>query len=182
MPKSSRRMLRGLVWHMRFHKEGRAAGGGRQLIMWANRWQDKFESPDGYCRWCKLPIGKERRKSARWHSDCQRAYYIAAGDHFGAIPLGACAAGCGKPAHAIDHRLAISVARELGDKALMRAFTLENLQALCRDCHANKTRVDALTLRAIKGLGMDYNEALSIYRGCIERETRQPQLPMNMEV
>ena len=51
----------------------------------------------------------------------------------------------------IDHRLAISVAMELGRKAIMVAFMPDNLQYLCHDCHVAKTKKDMAILAMLRG-------------------------------
>ena len=54
----------------------------------------------------------------------------------------------------IEHELAISVAVELGRRAIMRAFCPGNLRYLCHDCHAAKTRQDRIILKYLRrGMG-----------------------------
>lgn len=162
--KSSRRMLRGLIRHYRHRFFAPQVGLGRALITPSVSWADARRGADGFCRWCALSIGGEKRKGARWHSDCYIAYRIAVDEPGGVIGLDICECCGAAPATDIDHRLAISVARELGARAWMRAFTIDNLQGLCAGCHKDKSRVDGLLLRALKGVGRDigYEEALRL--------------------
>ena len=164
-------MMRGLIYHWREHIDA-GGGGARQLILWANNWADAQRKPDGCCRWCRLPIGGEKRANARWHDDCHTAYLIAAGNHYGIIPLDKCM-GCPKAAAVTDHRLAICVAAELGAAALIRAYTLDNLQPLCQDCHNRKTRVDLLIARALNGRRLGYKDALALFHARVNLEMRR---------
>ena len=52
----------------------------------------------------------------------------------------------------VDHELAISVAVELGPRAIMRAFMPDNLRYLCHDCHVRKTTVDRAVLKILRGI------------------------------
>lgn len=172
--KSSRRMLRGLIGRSRHRFLTTQGGFGRSLVNPSITWTDAPQRGDGSCRWCGLPIGGEKRKGARWHSDCYIAYRIAVGMPAGVIGLDICE-GCGAAAATeIDHRLALSVARELGARAWVRAFTIENLQGLCGACHKDKTRVDRLLQVALKGVGRDigYDNAMRLYHAAVSRELR----------
>ena len=178
--KSSRRMLRGLIRHNRLRYFAPQVSFGRKLLPPSVDWADARRGADGFCRWCALSIGGEKRKGARWHSDCYIAYRIAVDELSGVIGLDICAR-CGvAPATDIDHRLAISVARELGARAWVRAFTIDNLQGLCAGCHKDKSRVDGLLLRALKGVGraMDYEEAMRLYRGIVDDELQRRIAPL----
>ena len=62
----------------------------------------------------------------------------------------ACAECGGDKVLEIDHALAISVAVELGPRAVMRAFMPDNLQNLCHDCHARKTTRDRRLLKILR--------------------------------
>ena len=72
--------------------------------------------------------------------------------------------GCAGPADELDHRLAINVARALGLQALRRAFTLENLQWLCRSCHRRKTRLERCLARYLRICSLDWRGALRAWR------------------
>ena len=129
----------------------------------AIEWADAGRSLAGACRWCGLAIGSERRKGAKCHKDCFVAYSIAVGDHYIGAAHAAMpdeCANCGAPAADVDHRLAICVAREMDSRAWMRAFTIENLQGLCRACHVDKTRADRLLAAMLRGRGIGYKEAV----------------------
>ena len=71
---------------------------------------------------------------------------------------------CGGAAAELDHRLAIEVVRTMGPDALMRAFTLENLQWLCRECHRRKTRLDRRLARYLSGCSLDWRRARRVAR------------------
>ena len=71
---------------------------------------------------------------------------------------------CGGPAHELDHRLAINVARAMGPEALRRAFTLENLQFLCSSCHRRKTRMDRRLARFLSACSIDWRRAQRVWR------------------
>lgn len=111
--------------------------------------------PMNRCLWCG---GETERYNKKWHSTCAKVYLVARGQVrsvFGdLIPDGPCAE-CGAPiltkrdyrgkkfVHEIDHRLALGVAKRLGDRrSILRAWWIGNLQRLCRACHLTKTRTD----------------------------------------
>ena len=54
----------------------------------------------------------------------------------------------------VDHRVSLAVARELrrlGDRNWWKAWTLQNLQSVCHECHVSKTKKDNALLRELRG-------------------------------
>ena len=102
----------------------------------------------GICRWCGRPACTARR---RWHVTCISTYRLALGSVIGpdgapVLPMEDCP--CGNPGMELDHRDALSLAWVSGDpRRILRAHTMGNLQWLCRECHAGKTREDMRELR-----------------------------------
>ena len=144
-----RRQLRGLVLHHRRHP----AEHPRRLVNRTARWR---EPPVyGICRWCYEPTASIK---TRWHRYCLNAYRVASGQHPDEIQHTLCEI-CGDPSDEIDHRLAIEVARALGLAAMLRAFTLDNLRWLCRDCHRRKTRQDRLLAKFLSACSLDWHGA-----------------------
>ena len=149
-----RRQLRGLVLHRRRHP----AEHPRRLVNRTARWG---ESPvDGICRWCYEPTAGIK---LRWHLYCLNAYRVASGQRPDNIQRTLCEI-CGGPSDEIDHRLAIEVARALGPAAMIRAFTLDNLRWLCRDCHRRKTRQDRQLAKFLSACSLDWYGAQRIRR------------------
>ena len=97
-----------------------------------------------------------------WHQSCLGAYRAASGQKAG-IQVTMCEGGDG-PAAELDHRLAINVVRALGPEALRRAFILENLGRLCRDCHRGKTRLDRTLARFLLASSLDWRRVLRVWR------------------
>ena len=126
------------------------AGSGRSLMP-GLRW--KSDVPKGECPWCR---GRSPRARKAWHDECLVAYLLARGQTIdlnrrSLTPYAPCA-GCGAddPTE-IDHRVPLSVARATGDPRIMaRAWSLRNLQWLCRKCHAEKTGRDRRLLGRIR--------------------------------
>ena len=114
----------------------------------------------GVCRWCHEDASSIQ---LTWHEYCLDAYRVASGQKPERIQLTMCES-CGDAAEELDHRLAIEVARALGQDALMRAFTLENLQWLCRECHRRKTRLDRRLARYLAGCSLDWRSAWRVAR------------------
>ena len=149
-----RRQLRGLVLHHRRHP----AEHPRRLV---NRTAIWGEPPtNGICRWCYEPTVSIR---IRWHLYCLNAYRVASGQHPDEIQRTLCEI-CGDPSDEIDHRLAIGVARTLGPAAMLRAFTLDNLRWLCRNCHRRKTRQDRLLAKFFAACSLDWYRAQRLLR------------------
>lgn len=148
-----RRRLRGLVIHHQRHPSTHP----RRLVRRVRTWGER--PVNGLCRWCG-----EHTSSIRltWHSYCLNAYYVASGQK-PSMQITMCE-DCAGPADELDHRLAISVARALGPQALRRAFTLENLQWLCRSCHQRKTREDLSLADFLRTCSLDWRGALRVWR------------------
>ena len=149
-----RRRHRGLALHHRRH----ASEHPRRLVNKTARWG---EPPvRGVCRWCHENAASV---SLTWHEYCLDAYRVASGQKPERIQLTMCES-CGDAAEELDHRLAIEVARALGQDALMRTFTLENLQWLCRECHRRKTRLDRRLARYLSGCSLDWRSEWRVAR------------------
>ena len=163
----SYRGMRGLVRRM----NAGATVRGRQLVAPTALFpQRRFR----ICSWCWGATDEPRRRY--WHSECMiwtyaakciltpyaamkgrmmpewegpehKAYWKEWGSQ--------CCAACGsRDQLEIEHELAISVAVELGRRAIMRAFCPGNLRYLCHDCHAAKTRQDRIILKYLRcGMG-----------------------------
>ena len=90
------------------------------------------------------------------------------------IPAGPCA-NCGSPykeygtlrseyacspgeTFQLDHIVALGIAHRRGDrKSILWAYTLDNLQWLCPDCHRSKTSIDRRIMANLdKGLPEDH--------------------------
>ena len=149
-----RRRLRGLVMHHRQHPSAHP----RRLVTRTASWREK--PVRGICRWCGEHTSTIH---LTWHDYCLAAYRVASGQKPTGIQVTMCQC-CGGPAHELDHRLAINVARAMGPEALRRAFTLENLQFLCASCHRRKTRMDRRLARFLAACRMDWRRALSALR------------------
>ena len=108
----------------------------------------------GVCRWCERPTETKR---TRWHKSCLSHYWVAVGRQnlwqlvdgsrlvHPLMPDGEpvpCAMCGDRAGEELDHRVALEVARLRGERALLRAFTIGNLQMLCNECHKVKTRDD----------------------------------------
>ena len=148
-----RRRLRGLVIHHRIHPSAHP----RRLVRRTRSWGER--PVNGVCRWCG-----EHASSIQLtrHGYCLDAYRVASGQKPG-IHLTMCE-GCAGPADELDHRLAINVARAMGPQALRRAFTLENLQWLCHQCHRRKTKLDRCLAPYLRVCSLDWRGALRIWR------------------
>ena len=148
------RRHRGLSLHHRRHPSAHP----RRLVNRTARWG---EPPvRGVCRWCHEDTADIR---LTWHEYCLDAYRVASGQKPERMQLTMCGA-CGGAAAELDHRLSIEVARALGPDALMRAFPLENLQWLCRECHRRKTRLDRRLARYLSGCSLDWRRARRVAR------------------
>ena len=107
----------------------------------------------GTCRWCLRPTAGSR---ICWHTSCYHAYCMAAGQKvgLGGRVRGKCAR-CGLVRKGggpfeWDHRLALGVAARMPNyKVWVRAWSLENLQLLCRACHVKKTASDRRLMAAL---------------------------------
>ena len=148
------RRHRGLSLHHRRHPSAHP----RRLV---NRTASWGETPvRGVCRWCREDTADIR---LTWHEYCLDAYRVASGQKPENMQLTMCGA-CGGAAAELDHRLSIKVAPALGPDALMRAFTLENLQWLCRECHRRKSRLDRRLARYLAGCSLDWRSAERVAR------------------
>ena len=111
----------------------------------------------GQCRWCRRPIDASegpRHRAMTWHGGCVPAYLAALGRqvNLAGHPLisRAPCEECGGDGQELDHRLALSVAWARGNpRAILRAYTLQNLRWLCIGCHREKTRADRRELARI---------------------------------
>ena len=98
----------------------------------------------GICRWCGLRLADGSMR--RWDPGCIATYRIAVGGRVDAhgkplAPRSNCS--CGQPGQEMDHADALILAWTSGDpRRLIRAYTQGNLQWLCHECHAAKTRRD----------------------------------------
>ena len=149
-----RRQIRGLVLHHRRHQ----AEHPRRFVNCTASWGDP--PVNGICRWC---YERTANIKTRWHLYCLNVYRVAPGQHPDEIQHTLCEI-CGNPSDEMDHRLAIEVARALGPAAMLRAFTLENLQWLCRECHRRKTRLDRRLARYLSGCSLDWRSAWRVAR------------------
>ena len=139
------RGLRGLLIHARERPSG---SGYRRLI------ESHLPKAPGLCNWCRQRVDEKGRRL--WHTFCLDWAETA----FGGYPYTymrrrpyACSE-CGEGGRQeYDHELAISVAHELGRKAVLRAFCPDNLRYLCHSCHVKKTARDRVILKILrKGL------------------------------
>ena len=121
----------------------------------------------GTCRWCLRPTAGSR---ICWHTSCYHAYCMAAGQKvgLGGRVRGKCAM-CGRSRKdggqfEWDHRLALGVARRLPwRKAWLRAWSLDNLQLLCRACHVKKTGSDLRHMAALDAEPPDQKQFDMVY-------------------
>ena len=134
-----RRQLKGLVLHHRRHP----AEHPRRLVNRTTRWEDP--PVKGVCRWC---YELTPSPTTRWHRYCLNAYRVASGQH----------------PDEMDHMLAIEVARALGPAAMLRAFTVDNLRWLCRDCHRRKPRQDRWLAKFLWACSLDWYSAQRLLR------------------
>ncbi len=112
----------------------------------------------GRCRWCRRRIDESegpRHRAKFWHTVCGLAYLAALGRHanLAGRPLidRAPCDECGSDGQQVDHRLALSVAWASGEpRAILRAYTLQNLRWLCIGCHREKTRMDRAELARLQ--------------------------------
>ena len=138
------RRLRGLVIHHRLHPSAHP----RRLVRRVRSWGERPVA--GVCRWCCE------------HDSCLDACRVASGQKPG-MQLTMCL-DCAGPADELDHRLATNVARALGPQALRPAFTIENLQWLCQQCHRRKTRLDRCLARCLRVCSLDWRGVLRAWR------------------
>ncbi len=131
---------------------------GRGLPCSKRYWKPGGINELGVCRWCGQGGLTSRRTF--WHRECITQYIACQGlqrepGGGSVVSPESCCNVCGlqslpRQIHEIDHKLAISVARYLGEREFVRAHLLSNLQWLCRACHAHKPaedRREAATLR-----------------------------------
>lgn len=148
------RQWRGLLHHSQDYRdryfEGRVWGHRRIVGRLTAHWREKRT---GRCVWCGDATSGRRW---RWHEDCVAAYLAAQGQqrYNGGRPLidldSGCAE-CGGPATEVDHIDALALVWAYGDWDLvLAAHTLDNLQALCGDCHKAKTARDLAAIAAVK--------------------------------
>ena len=58
---------------------------------------------------------------------------------------------CGQPGQEIDHHVALSVAHATGStRTILRAYMLDNLTFLCKNCHAAKSGLDRRTVNNLR--------------------------------
>ena len=145
------RQLRGLLvhyredlglpaWQRRSDRPGRALVGGF----------DMGRGTPGRCRWCRLPTDGRKK----WHPACVQGYTIAIGRTIGLgnkpiITDAPCP--CGADSRELDHIVSLALAKARGDRrGLLRAYTVGNLQWLCRECHKAKTADDFRRIANLK--------------------------------
>ena len=149
--------VRGLLLRLhagRYRKQGRELTGN----IWSFR--EENEKTAGQCRWCRQ--GGLTTRAHSWHPDCVKAYRIArgmttqAGSNWPLVPLTACVL-CGAdepPAPSeCDHIIPLAVGHELREAGILhwwKAWTIQNLQWLCRGCHVKKTAVDRQQIAALR--------------------------------
>ena len=115
----------------------------RSLVSRASNWR----KVKGTCPWCNEPSGEPEPS---WHRECRRYYHAARGVTYfelngkrtPLVPKTPCVK-CGREAHEIDHIVPLSTARWPNGTYLLKAWTLQNLQWLCRRCHSGKTAQEA---------------------------------------
>ena len=125
----------------------------RGLVNRTARWEEPPQN--GICCRC---YERTSNIKTRWHLYYLNAYRVASGQHPDEIQHTLCEI-CGDPSDEMDHRLAIEVARALGPAAMLRAFTLDNLRWLCRDCHRRKTRQDRRLAKFLSACSLDWRGA-----------------------
>ena len=108
-------------------------------------------------------MNQQQSINIRWHQYCLNAYRVASGQRPDDIQHTLCEV-CGGPSDEMDHRLAIEVARALGPSAMIRAFTLDNLRWLCRNCHRRKTRQDRQLAKFLSACSLDWYGAQKLRR------------------
>ena len=116
------------------------------------------------CAWCGEPLSGRARSC---HPECVKWYMAGTGVTRMAgggpylIDPGPCdICGAAFPAHGermfeVDHRTALSVAREMqldDDPRWWRAWAVSNLRWLCHECHATKTGADRRRLAKMRAL------------------------------
>ena len=147
------RQFRGLLYHYaRLEKQWekmpwmeRANRTSRALVGTMNLGKGKR----GICRWCQRST--EPRKT--WHTPCVEAYIVAGGrtDLFQKSVIEYAPCPCGADATEVDHVIPLMLAKARGDRrGILRAYTLDNLQWLCQDCHRKKTAVDVRRIANVK--------------------------------
>lgn len=113
--------------------------------------EDLGKAVRGTCVWCGQPADTKRKT---WHPHCVAAFQAAKGytkfvstliPYWVGDEKAKCEM-CDRPGEEIDHRLALSIAHRLGRRAELRAYRIENLRWLCRECHAVKTAADRRVL------------------------------------
>ena len=157
MAPSRIRPLRGLLIQWRRHKEQAERMPGFYSVIRPDRGLFGTFAPlrrrNSICRWCEEPCDPGRA----WHQECVPWYWCATGQQAGIggqplIPRTGVCAECGaNTTGQLDHRLAIGVARLLGERAWLRAHMLTNLQWLCSDCHLAKTAQDLARMSELRG-------------------------------
>ena len=109
-----------------------------------NEFWNVREKPNGRCRWCGLPTGSPRRQ---WDPDCLLQYRATRGESEAPEGPRVCEI-CGAPGEEVDHRTGIHQARQVGERAFIRAFLLENLRWLCHECHLRKSADERRVVRS----------------------------------
>ena len=143
------RQYRGLLFHAHKTIDPKRLPDSRALIATLPPIMGRPKNMMGACRWCRRPC----LPTKAWHPECLPAYAVAVGRQMlnafePLIPWADCP--CGKPGQELDHRVALAVAAQLGERQRIRAYTLTNLQWLCHTCHLAKTAKDMAALRYLR--------------------------------
>lgn len=135
--------IRGLLGRLR---AGDVSHEGRTLV------KDLPRRTPGTCRWCAQSTEGYR---ASWHNRCVRFYELMSGSTSRWSPGAWVCDECGttRALLEIDHRVALSVARErqlAGDPRWWLAWLPGNLRVLCHACHTAKTTSDRQSLKRLR--------------------------------
>ena len=142
-----RRGLRGLAIAGHYYQKEEEAIHDRGIITVA--WKARGRRT-GCCRWCGERVEEGSRR--HWHSACVLSYTVATGavamlGNEKVIDTSKCCV-CGRKENIeIDHVVPLGLARARGRRAYIRAHSIDNLQALCRECHAGKSQRDYWTIK-----------------------------------
>ena len=163
-----RRGLKGIIRRVkpavdRFISKGYNLRGRRNFMSPAFSWKGKW----GTCKWCAEPTEPRRL----WHWTCILYYNSASATPLVGTQVGdrwehlmtrdaydACHL-CGEVSSyyvkinkgilEMDHAVAIGVAIRQGVRQLLRTYLPENLQLLCHQCHASKTKADRYLMQVL---------------------------------
>lgn len=177
MTPERRRGLRGLIRHAKRRAAAVCADRRHRRGIIAAFGPVRAGMPHGTCRWCGLPCEPRRYwhpSCVPYYVAAQGRTVNTLGSLFDRtrylIPVGPCESCGGNPPRVVrhaygrpvepplllprgvecDHRVALSVARRRGPRALLRAVLPDNLRWLCRPCHVAKTTADRAELRRLE--------------------------------